>query len=408
MRGPTMKLLFVTRHCYLDDSNGAAVSSRELVQALARRGFPVEVLSSTTLDLDLDVNPATYFAERGWVLDDVSGESWSFGAFGLAAESPPHLRLTAHGVPVTLYHASTTRYHHPDDDECWGSLRLFDTTMDRFRPDVVLGYGGDWIQRQVFTRARASGVTTVFNLHNCQYNSILPFADIDAIRVPSRFAAEFYRRTLGLECTVLPNPVQRDRIRPQDHVPEYVTFVNPSVEKGVYVFARIADELGRKRPDISVLVVEARGSEIDVAACGLDLRAHGNVFFMSHTNDPRQFYRVSRAVMIPSLVPETFSRVAAEAMCNGIPVLASDRGALPETLGASGIVLHLPERLTPFSRILPTAEEVTSWVESIIRLWDDAGFYGELRHRALRESERWDPERIEMQYVHFFQDLLSK
>ena len=64
-------------------------------------------------------------------------------------------------------------------------------------------------------------------------------------------------------------------------------------------------------------------------------------------------------------------------MINGIPVIGSDRGALPETLGDGGIVLPLPERLTPVSQILPTAEEVEPWVEAIIRLWDDRAWYQE-------------------------------
>ncbi len=229
-----------------------------------------------------------------------------------------------------------------------------------------------------------------------------PFQDVDAITVPSGFAAEFYRRTLGLECLVRPTPIRRDRIEVSDHEPRCLTFVNPSLEKGVFVFARIADELGRRRPDIPLLVVEGRGTEVDVAACGIDLRTHGNVFFMSHTSDPRRFYRVSRAVMVPSLIPETFGRVAVEAICNGIPVLAGDRGALPETLGSSGIVLPIPDRLTPTFEALPTAEEVMPWVEAVIRLWDDDGFYEDLCQRALTESQRRDPATVESQFVSFF------
>ena len=76
----SMKIFFVTRFCYLDDSNGAAFSSREIIEALARHGFAVAVLSTTALDLDIEVNPAVYFAERGWHLDDFSGQSLSFGA----------------------------------------------------------------------------------------------------------------------------------------------------------------------------------------------------------------------------------------------------------------------------------------------------------------------------------------
>ncbi len=142
-----------------------------------------------------------------------------------------------------------------------------------------------------------------------------------------------------------------------------------------------------------------------MAACGLDLRTHGNVFFMSHVSDPRRFYRISRAVMVSSLGSETVGRVAAEAICDGIPVLAGDCEALPETLGASGIVLSLLDRLTPTSEILSTLAEVMPWVEAVIRLWDDAGFYEDLRQRASSESERWHPSTVESQFVSFFRRL---
>jgi len=92
-------------------------------------------------------------------------------------------------------------------------------------------------------------------------------------------------------------------------------------------------------------------------------------------------------------------------MVNGIPVIASDRGALPETLGGAGIVLPLPERITQATRMLPTAEEVAPWVEAVIRLWDDAEFYQDHRRRALAEARRWDPEVLEPQYVEFFRNL---
>jgi glycosyltransferase involved in cell wall biosynthesis len=152
-------------------------------------------------------------------------------------------------------------------------------------------------------------------------------------------------------------------------------------------------------------VVEGRGTEETLAACGIDLRVHGNVFLMAHTPDPRRFWRVTRLCIMPSLALEAQGLVAVEAMINGIPVIASDRGALPETLGAAGVVLPLPERLTPVTRELPTPEEVAPWVEAIIRLWDDSGWYAEQSRRALAEAQRWTPEVLEPQYVQFFEGL---
>ena len=108
---------------------------------------------------------------------------------------------------------------------------------------------------------------------------------------------------------------------------------------------------------------------------------------------------------MPSLWWENQPLVAVEAMINGIPVIGSDRGGLPEALGNSGVVLPLPVRLTPYSRELPTTEEVTPWVEAVIRLWDDTDWYTELRRRALAESRRWEPVILELRYARFFTDV---
>jgi glycosyltransferase involved in cell wall biosynthesis len=86
---------------------------------------------------------------------------------------------------------------------------------------------------------------------------------------------------------------------------------------------------------------------------------------MANTPDPRDCYRVSRVVLMPSLWRESLGHVAAEAMTNGIPVLASDRGALPETVGDAGFVFTIPERCTPSSSAVPTPQESPSgWLRS--------------------------------------------
>jgi glycosyltransferase involved in cell wall biosynthesis len=79
-------------------------------------------------------------------------------------------------------------------------------------------------------------------------------------------------------------------------------------------------------------------------------------------------------------------------MADGIPVLASDRGALAETLGDAGFVFTIPDRCTPASGIVPTSHEVAPWVAVIERLWDHPELEAEHRRRALAEAKRWDGE----------------
>ena len=267
-----------------------------------------------------------------------------------------------------------------------------------------MGAGTTWLTRSDRARRR-DGIAVVCPLHDLDHGDAGPFETADAVIVPSRFAAAHYRNTLELDCAILPDVIDPDRVRAPSCDRHYLTFVDPSYEKGVYVFARIADELGRRRPDIPLLVVEGRGTEQTLADCGLDIRIHGNVNLMGHTPDPRQFWSVTRLCLVPSLWREDQPPVAIEAMLNGIPVIGSDRGGIPECLGSAGIVLPLPERLTPFTRELPTADEVGPWIEAIIRLWDDAAWYAEHGRRALAEARRWDPDALVPRYVRFFNEV---
>ncbi len=313
------KFILVTYALIFDNSNGAAVASCALMRALVSRGLAVEVLCGAMLDRDQESDLAAWLVECGWALEERVEGGWSADAAGVRPDVPPYFRLNADGVPVTIHRSPTTRPHEPGDEECAEFLRLLDATLDRFRPDVLIGYGGSRIAAEGFRRARARGIATVFTLHNFLYRTTGPFADVDAVAVPSRFSADFHREALGLDCVVLPNLVDRIRVRVERGEPKYLTFVNPTPEKGVYPFARIADELGRRRPDIPVLVVEGRGDERKLADCGLDLKARGTVSLMSHTNDPRKFWGVTRVCLMPSLWWESQGLVAVEAMINNGP-----------------------------------------------------------------------------------------
>ena len=45
-------------------------------------------------------------------------------------------------------------------------------------------------------------------------------------------------------------------------------------------------------------------------------------------------------------------------MAAGVPVVASNRGALPETVGDAGLILDIPQCYQPQTTLLPSAEEV--------------------------------------------------
>ncbi len=264
--------------------------------------------------------------------------------------------------------------------------------MEEFAPDVLLTYGGHWVTREIVKRARRRGVAAVFWLRNCGYSRPETFKGVNRIIVPSRFAADYYKKLLGLDCVVIPTPLVAERVARTDVGERHVTFVNPTPEKGTYVFTRIAAMLARGRPDIPLLVVEGRGRGEELTRAGLRVERIPWLRVMENVPDPRAFYRLSHVVLFPSVGPETFGRVPAEAMANGIPVLGSNRGGIPELLREAGFVLDIPEKYTARTKIVPTREEMTPWVETIVRLWDDERFYNEQSRRCLAAAEAfaWD------------------
>ena len=264
------------------------------------------------------------------------------------------------------------------------------------------------LAQQIMAAAQRRGVRLVFFLRNLEYQRAELFRPVDAILVPSRYAQEHYQRTLGLPCTAIPGPWDWERVRCPHVDGRYVTFVNPQPHKGVLVFARLALELGRRRPDIPLLIVESRARAEGLRNTGLDLSGLDNLHVTANTPDPRVFYQVSRLVLIPSLWQEAFPRVAVEAMINGIPVLASRRGGLPEALAEAGFLFDVPARCTPEAGLAPSAEEVAPWVDKIIRLWDDPAFYEQERQRCLAAAEAWRPERLAPRFEEFFASVLRK
>ena len=388
------RVLFASAHSIVNFSNGASVATLDLLQRLATLGFESHAFCTPKLDFHHEVCFEKIVADLR--------EPYHITASACGIHRAQVLYIRRHRVPITVIRLESTRLANQRPDEVHAVLEFFGKFLDVNRPDVMITYGGDPISQGMIALAGRRGIPVAFSIHNFAYTNPRPFASVDRCIVPSEFARRHYRDRVGLECDVLPYPVNWERVRVETRDPRFVTFVNPALEKGAGPFVRIAREMARRRPDIPILVVESRGDRRTLAACGFDPAACGNVQIMTHTTDPRRFWGVTRFALMPSLWWENQPLVAIEAMINGIPVIGSDRGGIPEALGGCGFVLPLPERLTPVSTIVPEAEEVEPWVETIVRLWDDRELYEEQCARARNEAERWNHERLNPLYAEFF------
>ncbi|MGO8746316.1 MAG: radical SAM protein [Thermoguttaceae bacterium] len=389
------RVVFASPCCLVDYSSGAAIATNNCMQLLSRCGFACQAFCAASLDFNEEVCFEQTLAEQR-----LPYQVSQFAVDGIRIK----LVFTRVGqVPVTVYRNQFTRAS-ATPDEMRGFLAAFDRFLERNRPDVVLTYGGGPAGEAMIDLAKGRGAAVVFGLHNFAYLDTRAFRGVDYAVVPSEFSKQFYRERLGLGCHVLPNFIDFQRVKAQGRTPKYLTFVNPQPAKGLFVFARIAEQVSRRRPDIPMLIVESRSRANSLDHTGIDFSRAENIFCMTNTTDPRKFYGVSRVVVMPSLWNESFGLVAAEAMINGIPVLASNRGSLPEIVGAGGLLFDIPARYTPETHDVPTSDEVEPWVETILRLWDDEAFYRQQSGKALEHAQRWHPDRLRPLYVDFFRN----
>jgi glycosyltransferase involved in cell wall biosynthesis len=87
-------------------------------------------------------------------------------------------------------------------------------------------------------------------------------------------------------------------------------------------------------------------------------------------------YRGAALLVLPSF-EEGFGLPALEAMALGVPVIASDRGALPEVVGRAGLLV--------------APDDTDAWAEAMRRVLTDKGLAETLRNagRARSRDFRW-------------------
>ncbi len=118
--------------------------------------------------------------------------------------------------------------------------------------------------------------------------------------------------------------------------------------------------------------------------------------------DVREFYKTLKALFTPSMWEEAFGRVVVEAGLSGIPVLASNRGGLPEALNGGGLIL--PQPFIDGTGTLPVQEVVLKnkdWFLAFEQLKDET-FYKELCIRTQQSSFNM-VEKIKQSYQDFLQ-----
>ncbi len=250
---------------------------------------------------------------------------------------------------------------------CWQPATALSAAIARFHPDVVVVQS--WRFGMV-EQALRHGAAAMLYTHSA--NSIIEGVTNRGLLAHcllvanSAFNAEFQGSTIKAPFAVLPPLVNPSRYLcdgPRKHVVQ----VGLSREKGAQVTFAIA----RQRPDIQFLVVQNwEGLQrTDRTALQTEAAALANLHIVPPERDARDLYRRARLLLAPSQGLETWGRVVNEAQLNGIPVVASNRGGLPEAVGSGGVILdwQSPPDL---------------WAAAVSRLWDEPDWYAEMARRG--------------------------
>jgi len=402
-----MRVLLAIHNAYTDATSGAAHSMRILMQWLSDGGHECRVLGTARFD----AKPPDSIDDHLAALDVPLQRTPPSKIFKRSVRKPanavvgrPTVDFTLEGVPVTMLLTKAITGSPAERFEVEQFLFLLEERFRQFAPDVLLTYGGHPVVQESLRRAHERGAVCVFSLRNRGYEDRTFFRHVDHVFTTSPYLSEMYRQKIGLRSTGIESPIEWAEVEAPLDMRKFVTFVNPSLQKGAMLFARLADMLGRSRPDIPLLIVQsATGAGGLNAIAGVDFKKHPQIMVAPPTTQPSTYFALTKILLVPSAVDESFGRVAAEALINGIPPLVSDRGALPETVRGAGRVLPLPSWLNETSQMLPSVAEAQPWFDAVCELWDDTDAYKRACDLARDTADRWYGESVmRRRYLEYF------
>jgi len=196
------------------------------------------------------------------------------------------------------------------------------------------------------------------------------FDDADEIVCNSEFMRNVTKEFYGRDSKVVYPTINFKDYRTEDNTRTFIVMNQPEAHKGSSLFYDIARRMSAHR-----FMTVGRGEKESVKNC----------IFYGQT-DPLLFFSHTKLLLVPSMWPEPFGRISVEAMLNGIPVIASECGGLPEVIGDAGILI----------KDYRNADE---WVTQIRRITEDKDLYDHLSNLSRTRSEMFGSV-IQMKKLH--------
>jgi glycosyltransferase involved in cell wall biosynthesis len=376
----TLKLLFSAINCTLDTSNGAAISIKTFMRFLSQYGVECRTFSANVYD-----RPGP---------GDALANLTSTGALPVQEPGLPQTLWLSVDGDVQHYiefteHMTQRDFSLEDEQTIYNRmLRMLDT----YQPDVLLLYGSRRYERSLLRKARERGIATVFYLVHPGYKKLEAFTHVDHIFTDTEATRQLFAERFGFDCQVIGKFIEKPVAPSNAQSPQYVTFINPSSEKGVTLFLRIVELAAQTLPEAKFLVVESRSSlSTAERRTGIDLSRYPNLTRVGLQKDMGAVFAATKVLLALSLWHDSGPRVSVEALSMGIPAVVTNRGGLPELVGNAGIVIDPPAPLVQDHWLVPPLTDAIPWVEVLRGLLTDREVYRQYQQASFERWREHDP-----------------
>lgn len=299
-------------------TDGASTAMWQLLQAIGRRGHRVLIISF----LSNDPFMRRIFDRYRGTADSRQESAKDFYTV-LFRDAVLHQRLLPYSygeIPAHYQEASSLIYK----------------TIQDYRPDFILSYGGDnfsCLPIHLSGLACAVFFHSQLNVAEAAQHALTKRLLKRATRVYAVSAyiqsevshlldlkSEVWNPYIELEQYLLPTPSRGQAIG----------YYSAGLHKG----DSIIESIVTMNPDRRFIIAGAPPQFVSGSG-------HPNVHYMGFVADMPSSYSEIALLLVPSLVPEAFSRVILEAACNGIPTIGNAVGGIPEALGEGGVTIDV-------------------------------------------------------------------
>lgn len=198
------------------------------------------------------------------------------------------------------------------------------------------------------------------------------------------YNSTYTQNRIGLEPgSVIYNPVDVDKMKSGEEESGKILYIgNVTKRKGVEMLVEAISEL-----EVTLHIIG--DGYLLPKIKGKNVIKHGRIEYdelLRHLSN-------AEILVVPSLWPEPFGRVAVEGMAAGLPIIVTPVGGLPEVVGDAGIVMN--------------KINVEELQDSILNLHENDDLRKRLGKKGLERSRIFHPEKIAEEMISLYKEFLE-